>query len=75
MAYQLRKNVRFARRQRFGFHNQVAIGWRVGLRDQVNVDGRRGRANVGGRELVNYGRDVVGGVLRCLSVLDKLGWH
>lgn len=75
MPHQLGKDVSLACRQRLGLDNQVAAVCRVRLSDQVDADGRRGRANVGGRELVNDGRDVAGGVLRCLRVRDKLGWH
>ena len=75
MANQFRENVRFASCQRLFLHNQIAVGCRVSLRYQIDADGCRGRADVGGRELVNDGRDVAGGVLRCLRIRDKLRWH
>lgn len=75
MADQLGENVSLACRQRLGFHNQIAAVCRVRLSDQVDADGCRGRADVGGRKLVNDGRDVAGGVLRCLRIRNKLGWH
>ena len=75
MPHQLGENVGFARYQRLFLHNQVAVVCRVGLRDQVDANGCRRRADVGRRELVNDGRDVVGNVLRRLRGRDKLGWH
>ncbi len=56
-----------------GLDDQVVVARAARSGHEVDADRRRGRAVVGGRELVDDCRDVCRGVLRRLGVLCRLG--
>lgn len=75
MANKLRKDVRFRRGQGFGLDDQVVVAGGARGGDQVDADGGRRGAVVGGGEFVNDCGHAIGRVLRCLSRLNGFGWH
>lgn len=75
MPHQFGECVRFRSRKAFGFGDQILVARRIGAGNQIDADGSRGSADIGGRKLVydhggNVGRH---DVLRRLSVLNDFG--
>lgn len=75
MPHQFGKGVCFRSRKAFGLGDQILVARRIGAGDQVDADGGRGRADIGGCKLVNdHGGDVGRhDVLRRLSILNDFG--
>lgn len=75
MPYQFGKSVRFRSRKAFAFVDQILVARCIRAGDQVDADGGRGPAEIGGRKLVKDHRGDVRrhDVLRRLSVLNDFG--